>query len=93
MIGQPRMYAGFPTIAFLAPRSARIDLAPTEVETADLSKSLPALLIATPDNKAALATLASRYPGGQWQTVPRQTKPETLYYAYVLSDGTTKPAP
>lgn len=84
MISQPRMVSGFPTIPFLAPQNPRIDLTSDQATQFDLSGRLPALVLATPDNLGGLQTIAQRYPGGTWETVPSSMRDETLYYAYTL---------
>jgi 4-amino-4-deoxy-L-arabinose transferase-like glycosyltransferase len=89
MMGQPRVYSGFPTISFLAPHNTLADVDPAQVDAVDLTGLRPTLLVATPDNLSAIRSLAQRYPGGKWQEVPRQTEQETLYYAYVLGPEST----
>lgn len=84
MLALPRMFAGFPTIPFLAPHNPRLDLDPKQIGSADLSGHVPALVVATPDNLAALQQLQQRYPGGRFEVVASRTRAETLYYAYIL---------
>jgi hypothetical protein len=93
MIGAPRMFSDFPTIPFVAPGSRRADIVPEEAESAELTGLLPTYLVATPNNLAALQAVAWRYPGGAWETVPSQTRPETLYYGYVTSAVVKQAAP
>ena len=84
MLAQPRMFSGFPTIPFLAPEHARTDIRPGDVTATEPTLKLPAFLVATPDNLAALRAIATRYPGGVWTKSPRKTKAEVLYYGYTV---------
>ena len=93
MIGQPRMFSGFPTIVFLAPGNHRIDIDPSKAASADLSGDLPAFIVATPDNLAALQEISQRYPGGKWEAVPRSSHNETLYFAYTLEVASAQSTP
>jgi 4-amino-4-deoxy-L-arabinose transferase-like glycosyltransferase len=93
MMGRPRMFSDFPTIQYLAPLSPREDLDPALVSAADLSRGLPAFVVAIPDNLTALESLRSRYPGGTWEAVPSRALPEVLYYAYSLPAPAAPPSP
>jgi hypothetical protein len=84
MLGAPRMYSDFPTIPFLAPGNRRTDIDPAGVASADLSEHLPVFVVATPHNLSALQVVAHRFPGGTWETVPSETRDETLYFGYIL---------
>ena len=93
MIGAPRMFSDFPTIPFVAPGSLRSDIDPAKASSANLSGMLPAFLVAIPDNLPALQAIARHYPGGAWETVPSQTRHETLYYSYLAPAGVQQAAP
>lgn len=93
MIGLPRMFSGFPTVVFLDPQNPRTDIQPADAATADLSGKLPAFIVATPDNLAPLQQIAGRFPGGKFETVPSQSRNETLYYAYIVSSPTGQTVP
>jgi hypothetical protein len=84
VFGDPRLYADFPTLRFLAPNNDRASLSIAQAASEDFSESLPALFISTPDNVAGLDEIAQRYPGGIWEEVPRRTESEVLYYAYIV---------
>jgi 4-amino-4-deoxy-L-arabinose transferase-like glycosyltransferase len=84
LFGRPRVFANFPTTAFLAPENQRVDLTSADIDTLFVPATESALFVAIPDNMADLMRVEERFPGGEWQVVERKTKPEVLYYAYIL---------
>jgi hypothetical protein len=42
------------------------------------------IFVAIPENRADLATIELKFPGGTGEPVPRHFKQEVLYYAYLL---------
>ncbi len=93
MLGIPRIFAGFPTIEFLAPSNSKVDVPNEQAAALDLSHDKAAFIVAIPGNESFLAELARRYPGGQWIEVPRKTQVEILYYGYILKPGEISAVP
>jgi 4-amino-4-deoxy-L-arabinose transferase-like glycosyltransferase len=85
VLGAPRVYSGFPTIAYLAPENARHDLQASDLEALSLAPGERAGFFATPDQGDALAAIQRRYPGGTARVVERPARPgETLLEYYVV---------
>jgi 4-amino-4-deoxy-L-arabinose transferase-like glycosyltransferase len=84
LFGRPRIFANFPTTVFVAPKSRRQDILGDAIDTLIIPSNEGALFVAIPDNMADLMRVEDRFPGGSWEIVERKTKPEVLYYAYIL---------
>jgi hypothetical protein len=84
LFGRPRVFANFPTTAFLAPENPRYDTIGEYVEILVIPANEGALFVAIPDNMADLMQVEERFPDGSWEVIERKTKPEVLYYAYIL---------
>ncbi|MCG2740021.1 MAG: glycosyltransferase family 39 protein [Syntrophaceae bacterium] len=84
LFGQPRIFTGFPTTEFLVPETRKFDLTADSIPTLIIPAGQGALFAATPDNRTLLEQAAALFPGGVWEEIPRKTKPEVLYYAYLL---------
>ena len=87
LFGRPRVFASFPTTVFLAPENQRIDLTSADIDSLLIPAAQGAFFVAIPDNMADLMRVEARFPGGTWQVIERKTKPEVLYYAYILEPG------
>ena len=81
----PRVFAGFPTIEFLAPNNPKIDSSLDELSSISLKENEGALFVVIPENFATLNAIAHQFPNGQLVEVPRiTTMNEMLYYAYIV---------
>jgi 4-amino-4-deoxy-L-arabinose transferase-like glycosyltransferase len=85
LLGIPRVFAGFPTTAFLTPENAKADLTSDQIETLVIPAGKGAFFVAIPENQADLAIVEKRFPGGFREIFDRKTQPEVLYYAYILT--------
>ncbi len=87
MSGAPRFFVGFPSIPFLAPNAKGRDReAPLTAQTIPrLPPEGKAVFLATPERRGELEIVRRGYPGGHWQEFLRRTKPEPLFFAYVVS--------
>ncbi|MBM3152951.1 MAG: hypothetical protein FJZ96_12255 [Chloroflexi bacterium] len=83
--GAPRMFAGFPTIVYLAPDIPRYDLNAGSIPSLTLEARRGAFFAATPDNLELLLEVTELFPGGTWEEAPRLTQQEVLYYAYLVA--------
>ena len=86
LIGHPRVFSDFPTLAFIAPDNEKYDLNPEELDgLLNLAINQGAIFVAIPENMEALAQIEQRFPGGTSQVIPRKTtENEILYYAYIV---------
>jgi hypothetical protein len=84
LFGRPRVFVEFPTTVFLAPDNPKLDLTTDMIDALSISANHPAIFVAIPDNQTDLHQIEHRFPGGQWQTIDRKTRPEILYYTYIL---------
>ena len=85
LFGSPWVFAKSPTTVFIAPYNPKMDLRTDMIEALEISDQWPSFFVAIPHNKADLERIATRFPGGEWDTVYRKTLPEVLYYAYTFS--------
>ena len=61
------------------------DLTGDKIDSTTLQPGKGNIFVAIPENRLDLDTIALKYPGGRWETLPRRNKTEVLYYAYILS--------
>lgn len=86
VLGEPRVNSGIPTISYIAPNNPRIDLGAGNMSMLHLDANQKAAFFAIPENRAQLAEIRQRYPGGQGGVVYRKPRPdEILFEYYVLS--------
>ncbi len=84
LFGTPRVFANFPTTAFLAPDTRKFDLATGDIESVQIPDGKGAFFAAIPENRADLEAVSRRFPGGEMLTVNRKYIDEMLYAAYIL---------
>ncbi len=84
LIGEPRVFAEFPTTEFLAPKSVKTDLHLDTIADFSLETERGAIIAAIPENKMLLDEIIVKYPGGTEESVLRLMSTEVLYYAYIL---------
>jgi hypothetical protein len=87
LFGTPRVFAGFPTTEFLNPGIPKYDLVAESIPILSLNPDKGAFIVAIPENEALLRQVMEQYPGGTWETMPRKTREEVLYFAYILAPG------
>ena len=84
LIGEPRVFAQFPTTEFLAPKNVKTDLHLDTIADFSLDTQRGAIIAAIPENKMLLDAIIEQYPGGTEESVLRLMSTEVLYYAYIL---------
>lgn len=85
VMGAPRIFSGFPTLAFLAPENPRSDLAAENLETLQLPEGREVGFFAIPENRPLLQQIAQKFPGGNNGLIYRRTVPnEVLFEYYIL---------
>jgi MFS family permease len=85
VMGAPRIFSGFPTLAFLAPENPRSDLAAENIETLELPAGREVGFFAIPENRPQLEQIAQKFPGGESGLIYRRTVPnEVLFEYYIL---------
>ena len=84
VLGGPRVYSGFPTLPFLAPKNPRYDLGAGNIETLKLPVPPKAVFFATPENRPLLAEIVQKYPGGEGGLVYRNPKPAEILFEYYI---------
>ena len=86
VLGQPRIFSGFPTLAFLAPDNPRSDLDAEALASLDLAAGQKSAFFAIPENSSLLAEIGQKYPGGEYGVVFRKPRSnEILFEYYILS--------
>jgi 4-amino-4-deoxy-L-arabinose transferase-like glycosyltransferase len=86
VLGAPRIFSGFPTIAFIAPDNPRADLSVDSVGIFELPANRETGFFAIPENRPFLEQIRQRFPGGEGGLVYRKTKPnEVLFEYYILN--------
>jgi 4-amino-4-deoxy-L-arabinose transferase-like glycosyltransferase len=84
LLGQPRIFAAFPTTVFLCPENKMYDLTHDTIDILVLTEGKSNVFVAIPENRSDLERIEEKYPGGTWEEVGRRYKDEVLYYAYIL---------
>ena len=86
VLGEPRIFSGFPTLTFLAPNNPRLDLGAASLPTFVLEPGQKAAFFAIPENMVLLAQISQQHPGGEDGIVFRKPYPnEILFEYYILS--------
>lgn len=86
VLGEPRIFSGFPTLAFIAPNNPRTDLGSGIIAMFELAPGQKAAFFAIPENLALLAEITQKYPGGEDGIVFRKPNPtEILFEYYILA--------
>ncbi len=86
VLGEPRIFSGFPTLAFITPNTPRFDLGVETIETFELDSTKKAAFFAIPENRSLIAEVSHKYPGGEDGLVYRKPNPnEILFEYYILS--------
>jgi 4-amino-4-deoxy-L-arabinose transferase-like glycosyltransferase len=83
-LGAPRIFTGFPTFAFLAPDNSKMDLVAESVTTLELPPDQKAVFFASPENRAAIENLRTKFPGGIHGIILRKSKPEEILFEYYI---------
>jgi 4-amino-4-deoxy-L-arabinose transferase-like glycosyltransferase len=84
ILGEPRLYAEFPTFQFIAPDHPRTNLGAAGLETFELSPGQKAAFFAIPENRASIAEIARKYPGGERGLVFRRPRPDEVLFEYYI---------
>jgi 4-amino-4-deoxy-L-arabinose transferase-like glycosyltransferase len=85
-LGTPRVFSGFPTIPFLAPKYPRADLTAEDLETLTLTPDQKVAFFAIPENRPVLEEISQKFPDGERGLIYRKTRPgEVLFEYYILA--------
>jgi hypothetical protein len=85
-LGEPRVFAGFPTLQFIAPLNPHMDLNADSLATLELQSKQKAIFFAIPENLALLDEIVKKYPNGIRNHFYRKTfSDEILFDYYVLT--------
>ena len=84
VLGEPRIFSSFPTMAFIAPDNPRTDLGAGSIGTFELPPGEKAAFFSIPENRALLAMIIEKYPGGETGHVFRKPKPDEMLFEYYV---------
>jgi 4-amino-4-deoxy-L-arabinose transferase-like glycosyltransferase len=84
VLGEPRLFSGFPTLAFLAPDNFRMDLGAGSLGSFAHAPGEKAAFFSIPEDRALLATVIEKYPGGEKGFVYRKPKPDEILFEYYI---------
>lgn len=84
VLGEPRIFSGFPTLAFIAPDNPRTDLGAASIGTFVLAPGQKSAFFAIPENRAWIAEISQRYPGGESGLVYRKPRPDEVLFEYYI---------
>ena len=85
-LGAPRVFSGFPTLPFLAPKYPRADLTAENLATLNIAPDQKAAFFAIPENRPLIEEISQKYPGGERGLIYRKTRPgEVLFEYYILA--------
>jgi hypothetical protein len=86
VLGEPRVFAGFPTLPFAAPGVQFQDLGLASLPGFYLPAGQKAAFFAIPENQALLDDIRQKYPGGRSGEVYRLPKPDEVLFEYYILD-------
>ncbi len=85
-LGAPRVFSGFPTLPFLAPKYPRVDLTAEGLATLTLAPDQKSAFFAIPENRPLIEEISRKFPGGQRGLIYRKTRSgEVLFEYYILA--------
>jgi hypothetical protein len=84
VLGEPRIFAGFPTLAFIASDNLRLDLGSANFAALELPPGQNAAFFAIPENRVLLAEISQKYPGGKSGLIFRRPYPEEVLFEYYI---------
>jgi hypothetical protein len=84
VLGEPRIFSGFPTLAFIAPDNPRTDLGAGTLATLAIAPGQKSAFFAIPENNSLLAEIGQKYPGGDYGVVFRRPKPDEILFEYYI---------
>ncbi len=84
VLGAPRIFSDFPTIAFLAPDNPRQNLTAEGIDTLELPVGTAAGFFAIPENRPMLDAISQKYPGGERGLVYRKPRPNEILFEYYI---------
>jgi 4-amino-4-deoxy-L-arabinose transferase-like glycosyltransferase len=84
ILGAPRFFAGFPTMAFVAPDNPRLDLTAEGIPALQLPSNTQAGFFAIPENRLLIEEISQKYPGGERGLVFRRPNPNEILFEYYI---------
>jgi hypothetical protein len=84
MLGAPRIFSGFPTMAFIAPENPRLDLTAESIAMLQLPPDTRAGFFAIPENRMLIDAISQKYPGGERGLVYRRSNPNEILFEYYI---------
>lgn len=84
ILGAPRIFASFPTFAFVAPGNPRADLIAENLTSLSLPPNQAVGFFAIPENEMLLQEIIKKYPGGESGLVYRKSKPNEILFEYYI---------
>ena len=84
VLGAPRIFAGFPTFAFVAPNNPRADLTAESIPVLQLPPNGQVGFFAIPENRQVLQEIRQKYPGGEGGLVYRKPNPDEILFEYYI---------
>ena len=84
LLGSPRVFSGFASLAFIAPDNRRIDLSAENVANLEVNPDQRMGFFAIPENRSLLAEISQKYPGGENGLVYRKPKPDEILFEYYI---------
>jgi 4-amino-4-deoxy-L-arabinose transferase-like glycosyltransferase len=83
-LGAPRVFSGFPTFDFIAPKTPRADISAETISAFTLDHNQKAAFFAIPENQQLITEISQKYPGGKQGMVYRKTKPDEILFEYYI---------
>jgi 4-amino-4-deoxy-L-arabinose transferase-like glycosyltransferase len=84
ILGAPRVFSGFPTIAFIAPQNPRLDLSAESIPALQLPPNSQAGFFAIPENRMLIEEISQKYPNGERGLVYRRSNPYEILFEYYI---------
>jgi 4-amino-4-deoxy-L-arabinose transferase-like glycosyltransferase len=84
VLGAPRFFSGFPTIAFIAPENPRLDLSAESIPALQLPPNSQAGFFAIPENRMLVEEISQKYPNGERGLVYRRSNPSEILFEYYI---------
>lgn len=84
VLGEPRIFSGFPTLAFIAPENFRMDLGAGTIGAFGVAPGEKAAFFSIPENRALLSTVMEKYPGGKAGYMYRKPSPDEILFEYYI---------
>lgn len=84
ILGSPRVFSSFPTLAFLTQKDLRTDITAEDLATLKLKPDQKVAFFAIPENSTLIDEISLKFPGGNRGVIYRKPRPNVILFEYYI---------